>query len=103
MPTKVNDEFHSRKIYGAMDGKEPIPPAERVVWAEGRAQGLPSASLGLSLPTTSSLSRDPAAHVQQGHNELFPKAGVSFPRHLVKPLDQNSPVTSWLLAVYYAG
>ena len=30
-PTKVNDECHSRNIYGAMDGKETTPPAERVV------------------------------------------------------------------------
>ena len=98
MPTKVNDEFHSRNIYGAMDGKETIPPAERVVGAEGWAQGLPRAALCLSLPTTSSLSWDPTAHVQQGHDELFPKEGTSFPRHLVKPLDHNSPVTSWLLS-----
>ena len=37
------------------------------------------------------------APVEQGRSELLPKAGTSFPRHLLKPLNQNSPVFSWLL------
>jgi len=28
-------------------------------------------------------------------------AGISFPRHLLKPLNQNSPVFSWLLSLAF--
>ena len=30
-------------------------------------------------------------------HKLLPKADTSFPRHLLKPLDPNSPMLSWLL------